>query len=529
MKHWIIIITVLFLATGCKQQELEPAEDYVYLQDGHFAINGKEWFPLMINYKVDFHRIDNEAVLSPAFYYDDPNRFDSNTVLGEYIQMDHHFQLIEDLGFNTLRICMDNLRSDSIGHYYGNQENPIYLDQHADELFIGIDNVLTLAGRHRLRVMLLLKPPLDEESLLFTAQLMDHLSANPTLFAYDMFNEPLYFDTVAKRSKASAYAIVAQWKNLRDRHAPHQLFTIGFSEPIEVFEWDPALLPVDFIQIHTYHPLRVGNETWWYAHYAKKPWMIGETALPADDALITYQDQQRFMIQSYDWARSLGACGYGWWEFQECPQGNYEGLYTGLYTHDATHRTPKPATQAVASLLQRPIPNTPQRPANYHNMLGYTRWTIEGTVVDQRNRPVEGAVIRGWNEDWSIGQNTFSDAQGHYTLISDSPCTHFEISAPCMSHEKFDFSEALYMKPDGTSLTNSEYQTLLQLPATEYQQIPLLFQLEADSNFFHYSPTHFTPRGCTATMPTVKLRHLSQQKIKAKNWIERNIMRKHRI
>lgn len=523
MRQCIFLILMLMLLTSCHNRgnnfDTKRNENYVYIDNNHFAINGKEWFPLMINYKVDFHRIDNEAVLSPAFYYDDPSRFDNNTVRGEYAQMDHHFQLIEDLGFNTLRICMDNLRSDSIGHYYGNQECPIYICQHAHELFNGIDSLLHLAQKHQLRVMLLLKPPMDQEALNFTAQLMEHLSANPTLFAYDMFNEPLYFDTVARRSKESAFNIVNNWRKLRDRHAPHQLFTIGFSEPIEVFEWDPALLPVDFVQIHTYHPLRVGNETWWYAHYAQKPWMIGETALPADDKIISYLDQQRFMTESFDWARSLGACGYGWWEFQECPQGNYEGIYTGLYTHDSTHLTAKPATLTVGTLLHRPIPIAPKRPSNYYNMLGYSRWVIEGTIVDRLNRPVEGAVIRGWNEDWSIGQNTFSDNQGHYTLVSDSPCTHFEISAPCMSHKKFDFNEARYKKADGSELSMSEYQALLLQPTTEYQQIPLLFRLNADSAFFHYNPIHFQPQGCTTTLPTVKLHHLTPQRVKFKNRI----------
>ena len=40
------------------------------------------------------------------------------------------------------------------------------------------------------------------------------------------------------------------------KHAPNQLLTIGFSN-YRSFRGGLYLLDVDFIQIHTYHPLRV--------------------------------------------------------------------------------------------------------------------------------------------------------------------------------------------------------------------------------------------------------------------------------
>ena len=84
-------------------------------------------------------------------------------------------------------------------------------------------------------------------------------------------NEPLYLDSEPVRKKKNALKIVKNWSNLMKRHAPYQLFTIGFAEPIEVFQWDPYLLPVDFVQFHTYHPLRVPNEIYWYSKYIGKP------------------------------------------------------------------------------------------------------------------------------------------------------------------------------------------------------------------------------------------------------------------
>lgn len=519
LKRCSVLLSFLcsLLMVNCVQQP-EPlsipqprttrAVDFVYIDGNHFAINDTVWFPLMINYKVDFHRIGDTVVLSPAFYYDDPDCFDNTTVTGERNQMERHFAMLSRLGFNAIRICMDKPRWDSTGFFYGNREEPIYLGQHKAEILVNLDSLMAMAHRKGLRVMLLPKSPIDDEVVEFTSILMQHFQDNPTLFAYDLFNEPLYFDSVPERSKDSAFKIVCCWRELMDQYAPHQLFTIGFSEPIEVFEWDPTLLPVDFIEVHTYHPLRVGNEMWWYSHYGGKPWMVGETALPADDSLVSYANQQRFMEQSFDYARSLGAAGYGWWEFQEAPYGNYEARYTGLYRHDAKGTYPKPVAQTVATLMDRPINPCSQRPNNYRNMLGYSHWVIEGKVIDTDNRPVAGAVLRGWNDDWSIGVNTFSDTNGRFTLVSGKPCTHFEISAPCMSHQKFDYPDAKYIDLEGNPLSEERRLEAEALPVLEYQQIPLLHLLDSDSAFFHYRRSDFEIPSYRYDMGTIQLRRL---------------------
>ena len=80
-----------------------------------------------------------------------------------------------------------------------------------------------------------------------------------------------------------------------------------------------------------------------------------------------------------------------------------------------------------------------ERPVNYYNMLGYKNIRITGTIIDQRTKqPIEGAVIRGWNEWWSVGMNTYSDENGRFTLYSNDECIHFEISAPGKSKAKFN-------------------------------------------------------------------------------------------
>lgn len=400
----------------------------------------------MLNYKVDV-----DSIISPASYYGSGS-FDS------------HFAQIGGWGFNCVRLCIDVQTADS--------------DTAA--MFRSLDRVLDTAALHGLRVMLLIKPPLDEHQVNYTAGLLRHFSSNPTIWAYDFMNEPLYFDPVSDRPKLDAYRIVDGWRSMMVRYAPHQLFTIGFSEPIEVFEWDPSILPVDFVEIHTYHPLRVAAEIYWYAHYVKRPFIIGETSLPADNDSVPYEWQAIFMRESYQCAVANGAIGYGWWEFQDYPDGiNFEAQRTGLRDERGAA---KPAAAVVASLRQLP-PDTAfsHPPVNYFNMLGYHNFDIDGTVIDADTRkPIEGAVIRAGNDDWSVGLNTFSNQYGHFSLTSNDICTHFIVSAPGMETLKFsrcyDVDEPLDWYKSQVSDRLLEYQRISYEPFLQSHNSMLRFE-----------------------------------------------------
>ena len=427
---------LLFLAAvGCStRNELlppTPAEGYVALQDGRFVVDGEPWFPLMLNYKAFI--VDGEVV--PAPWY-----------TGGGIRT--HFDTMAAWGFNAVRVCLDVLPDDG--------------DTAA--MYLATRRMVMQADSAGLRVMLLLKPPLDDRWTRYNAGLMRRLADLPALWAYDLMNEPLYFDPEPRRSKKDAVRTVARWRQMVRQNAPHQLFTVATAEPIEVFEWDPALLPVDFVEMHTYHPLRVQAEMWWYAHHCGKPWMVGETGLPADDDAVPYGAQADFLVETYRYALGCGAAGYGWWEFQDCPEGvNFEAQYTGLRNSSGLA---KPAARRVAALrMADTVPDADvlsRPPANYFNMLAYQNVAAQGRIVDSRGLPVEGAVVRGWNDDWSVGLNTYSDSLGCFRLVSNDLCTHFEVSAAGYSRAKFDRRAAL---PASLALPDR---------GREYQQIPLL-------------------------------------------------------
>lgn len=438
----------LLCLTGCGRRSAadltcEPrqtrAEGFVYVEGQGFRVDGEEWFPVMLNYKV-------ESDLCPAHYYGE----------GSFRE---HFKEMAQMGFNAVRVCLD----------------VVDLDLDTAVIFSRIESILDAADSAGLRVMALIKPPLDAGLKDYTQALLRRFSDNKTLWAYDFFNEPLYFDPEPRRDKEEAYMLVREWQEMMTQMAPHQLFTIGFAEPIEVFEWDPSILPVDFVEVHTYHPLRVANEMYWYARYVGRPWMVGETALPADDEEVGYEAQVRFLRQSFQLALDLGACGYGWWEFGDCPQGvNFEAQFAGMKRVDGSW---KPVAYEVAK-LPRSRGQFPGCPSNFRNMLLYKNICHCGEVRDELSGlPIEGAVVRGWNEHWSVGMNTFTDENGCFELWSNDLCTHWEISAPGYTKAKFDCTPHFDKRGKPVALPYKE---------REYQQIPLMEGME-DTLFFQYT------------------------------------------
>lgn len=457
-----------------------PADGYVALQDGHFVLDGEPWFPTMLNYKAFIRQVGDSLEVVPADYYHGGT-------------LEEHFDTIVSWGFNVVRVCLDVLDRD--------------MDSSA--MFRATRRMVQQADSAGLRVMLLIKTPFEPYWQSYTQGLLRRLSDLPALWAYDFFNEPLYFDPVPDRDKEEAVAIASEWRHWVRTYAPHQLFTIATAEPIEVFEWDPSLLPVDFVEMHTYHPLRVLSEMWWYSHYCGKPWIVGETGLPADNDSVPYEWQYMFMFNTWFSAISLGAIGYGWWEFQDHPEGvNFEAQYTGL-RDSRGHR--KHSVPFFSYWVCLGFDEHPHLPVNYYNMLAYSNIMLTGRVVDKKNgNPVEGAVVRGWNDDWSVGMNTYTDSSGRFTLYSNDYNVHFEVSAPGMSREKFDCRNIKYSNPQGIDARD------LPDRKREYQQIdykPYLNHRFDDIESFSmdFDSSHFFRHSIEGDMGTVKLSSLVLQ------------------
>ena len=487
----IIILTVLFacfLSACIHEDSIQPfiprdtqREGFVYVQDNHFMLNGVEWFPLMLNYKVIPD--DSQDIVRIVSLPD----YKTKSIAED-------FALISSLGFNSIRLCLKSATSCDTAEIYG-----------------AIGRIIDTAVMNNLRVMLLIDPPFDSALVNYTKGLLRHFADNSNIWAYDFFNEPLYFDKKEYRDKIEAYNIVCSWREMMSKNAPNQLFTIGFSEPIEVFEWDPTILPVDFVSMHTYHPLRVASEMYWYSNViTDRPWIIGETSLPADNDSVSYQEQRQFMIQAFAVARSMGAAGFGWWGFVDCPSDvNFEGQYTGLLNPS---RELKPAAYEVSRLMDVTVGQRfSEMPSNYFNMLGYNNIVLKGRIVDEiSGRPVWNALIRGWTKDW-IGMNTYSDNEGFFTLYSNDFSVYFEVSAPGMQTIKFHCDTVNYTFADSVVNNKWRYESFPN-KTLEYQSIDYHPFLETDSLVLFFNSCFFAQSKAQGHIGTIKIKKLKYRK-----------------
>lgn len=514
-----IMLISVFVMTSCKSWQHDDSEcvgeGFVYLDEGVFKVDGKEFFALMLNYKVGMMDFDGDLVFSAAKYYDNPDVYEPATKEEARDQFDGHMQLIKELGFNTVRLCIDVIFSDDNGEHYRTQNGRVYLKKETDKIVDAVESMISIVASHDLKVMLLLKPSWDAELADFNAAVMDRLSENPAIFAFDLMNEPLYFDIEKNRTKCDAVRVATEWVKNAKTHAPNHLMTIGFAEPIEVFSWDPSVLPVDFVEIHTYHPLSIPNETWWYSHYIGKPWMIGETSLPADNDSVTYRQQMLFAEQACQYVVDCGGIGFGWWEFQDIPvtyNMNYEGTFSGILNHEGTTMTEdghviqgtlKPVAQTFSKMKDLKK-GKPKKSVNYYNNFGYYNAVIKGHIVDdETDEPVEGAAVRGWNYWWSTGLNTCTDKNGDFTLFSNDECVHFAISAPGKDTQRFDMNLEYFDE-------NNAPADFSNLPDRKRKSSYVSFGpfLENEDSLFVFKNDKFSNSAIHADMGEIRLKNL---------------------
>jgi hypothetical protein len=532
---------LIFFALSCNKNlnntiDKLPAElEFVYTSGKEFKLENQRFFPIMLNYCVKFRSVNGEFFASSIKEYENPKIYEGNSRDSSLNVLRGHFKLIKELGFNTIRLIgTDKISRNQNGHVgfsisNGDNEEFISIETGSKKIIDALKDIVLLAKELDLHLMVLLKPPIkNPEITLFTKQVLTAFKNETSVFSYDFFNEPLYFDINDNsqdpyifREKKDAYSIVSNWKEMMMLYAPNQLFTIGFAEPIEVFEWDPTILPVDFVNMHTYHPLRVPNEIYWYSKHIEKPWMIGETSLPADNDSISYDDQLQFLKEAYLRMINCGGSGFGWWAFQDdTGWGNFEHFYTSLLNHegvtftaDGKHRilgSVKPAGLEVKNLSKlKPSYSCPCW-SNYYNMLGYENYVIEGCVLKAGVlKPAKGAIIRGWSNDWSIGANTFTDENGNFTLYSNTEFVHFEISAPGLTNSKFDLRTP-YVSDEKVAtpipdLPNQklEYHKISYSPFLKYPD----FTMAPDSlnRIFNFKPENFNRFKYKKVMPDVIL------------------------
>jgi len=380
-----------------------------------------------------------------------------------WLQLKADLDLIKQMGFNSVRfVGLDVIIDEKTGALsmsgrYKNEKNvvlPLTSEENYNKYFAALDGLFEAVDKAGLKAVFLNKVTPDnaatEDHL---RKLVTHLKDNPAILAYDFFNEPLYFDS-PERPKKEVYEMMKRWNHIQKMYAPQQLSTIGLEGIREVFEWDPNILDVDFVSFHPYEyePEQVRNEIAWYGKYVTKPWIIGETAIPADGDSVSYEEQRLFAKKTLKQARDCGASGYSWWQYKDVDWQAFHANFMGVVNLKGETKaegnnfrivgTPKPIVQEFKSY----DPAVPREACaelkNYYNYSQHHDCRIKGRLLDKNNEPIVGGVILGWNEWWSHSYHTITQADGSFELLGDFPFFHWMASATEFSMVRGD------VKPD---------------------------------------------------------------------------------
>jgi hypothetical protein len=298
-------------------------------------------------------------------------------------------------------------------------------------------------------------------------KVLKYFKNDATIMAYDLFNEPLYFDHGDKppRKKEEVHQIVKQWNKLVKKYAPRQLSTIGLEGIREVFAWDPNILDLDFLSFHPYEyePEQVRNEIYWYGKYITKPWMLGETSLPADNDSVTYEEQRKFAEKTIKQTVNCGSLGYTWWQYKDVDWKSFHSDFMGVITRqDKTHvernlsvnGSVKPLVNELKKINIVANNDSCLCLKNYYNYSQGNKCRIIGRLTDENNQPIEGGIILGWNENWSHSYHTITKKDGSFELLGTFPFYHWMASATLYSMIRDDITLDAAQKIHGIPTIN---------------------------------------------------------------------------
>lgn len=417
------------------------------LGDGGFHVDGRSFFPLAVNYVATPFWIDGECVFGPTESYASVDREHPRRAAARAEALRAQWTLCRDMGFNTVRaVGISDLAYDStdvwiLGKSAWGNDTLVRLDPPNMERYLqGLAGLFNAARSAGMRIIPLIQLRVGNTNTEHHfARVADRFVNDTVVMAYDLFNEPLYFDP-PERPKSEVHRILVRWRELFDDHAPHHLYTLGLTGIRETFEFDPNMLQVDFVSFHPYEyePDQVRNELYWYHGNVRVPWMIGETALPADGDSVSYADQTEFTRKTLVQSRACGGLGYSWWQFQDVEWGTFHQDHMGVLSREGTTRTSDGHIVAgrvkpMARMIQEFDPNTDAGPCicppNHGNYSDGRVSGLTGELRDDQGAPIVNGTIIAWNEGWSSSYHTTSDSAGRFALRAPEWVHHWMCSA----------------------------------------------------------------------------------------------------
>ncbi len=453
------------LFDGCTAPN--DGKGFVKMVDGAFVVHDKPFFPIAINYIVSCWSDDGDLWAGPGKDYAriDPEARPTKELCIKALKAD--MELIREAGFNTVRLVgIGEIARDREGYWL-----PSYTIRDADTLVElapddtrysdALKGVLEIAREAGLRSILLVTVHADVPATTSHFEwVADHLANDTSILAFDLFNEPLYFDG-PERPKRVAAEIAKHWHDLMRDHAPNHLYTIGLTGIRETFEFDPNILGADFISFHPYEyePDQVRNEMRWYHTNVDVPWIVGETSIPADNDSVTYEEQRQFAVNTMKQSRACGAVGYSWWQYQDVAWGRYHADYMGMLDRVGITRTksgaevkgtPKPVMKTLTEFDPWADPGECICLPNYLNYSEGKVSKITGRLIDEHGDPINEGTIMAWNEHWTASYHTTSGPDGRFDLRGTFYFNHWMVSATRHGMERGDCEPVAFKRgPDG--------------------------------------------------------------------------------
>jgi len=465
---------------------------YVTIQGKNFYTDGSEYYPVGANYLVDIveDSVTHCLYIAPNHFYGpsyDYEHFNAANSLQEI--RDDFYRMKHNMGMNSVRLFglgpirnpssdgfsftanvnLLHLKKDSVDTitfsppYSGNPA----VNPNCAKLFVFIDSVLAIAAEPQIDIKVILlaggggifstNGRVDYANYL--AALATNFANNTTLFAYDLSNEPggwgsgVPNDGGYVTNKEDVCNITNLWSSAIKDNAPCQLITLGDRYAEDILKWDPGVMHLDFISFHPYPFVtdptehaeitlgidRVLSQIYWYANSVNLPWMLGEIGFSAMYSPTStsgvdgnYNGQEDFATLTLAAARSCGAAGYMWWQYQNVYWGSNLQDNFGLIDHDDIL---KPAVDAFLNFDPNNVQTSCTQPDYYYNPYNHptnngSGCHVSGSVTNyQTSSAMQDAYVGAWTSEGynptthlyeSDFFHTFTDANGGYSVDADN-------------------------------------------------------------------------------------------------------------